>query len=103
MTREGALAACFARDFGNLLSAWPRSRQNVCLFRCLCKPVIECITGAPHGAYRILFAGGVEQLAQAPDMHIDRALVDIDVAAPDAVEQLLAAEYPPRMLQKKLQ
>src|SRR5258708_17390407 len=36
-------------------------------------------------------------------MHIDRALVDIDVAAPDAVEQLLAAEHPARMFQKKLQ
>ncbi len=31
-----------------------------------------------------------EDLAQAPDMHVDGALVDIDVAAPHAVEQLLA-------------
>src|SRR5437868_5274165 len=75
----------------------------VWLFRCLCEPVIEGIAGAPDGAYRILFAAGVELFAQAPDMHIDGALVDIDIAAPDAVEQLLAAEYPSRMLQKKFQ
>ena len=36
-------------------------------------------------------------------MHIDGALVDIDVAAPNAVEQLLTAEHPARMFQKKLQ
>ena len=40
----------------------------------------------------------IERLAQAPDMHVDRALVDIDVAAPDAVEQLLAGKHPPRPL-----
>ena len=75
----------------------------VWLFRGLCKPVIECITGAPDRAYWILFAGGVEQFAQAPDMHIDSTFVDIDIAALDAVEQLLAAEYPSRMFQKKFQ
>jgi hypothetical protein len=36
-------------------------------------------------------------------VHVHGALVDIDVAAPDAVEQLLAAEYPAGMLQEKLQ
>src|SRR5260370_29863511 len=64
---------------------------------------MERVAGAAHGADRILLAAGVEQFAQPPDMHIDRALVDIDVAAPDAVEQLLAAEHPARMFQKKLQ
>src|ERR1044072_1669802 len=35
-------------------------------------------------------AAAVECTAQSPDMHIDGTLVDVDVAAPDAVEQLLA-------------
>ena len=37
-------------------------------------------------------AAAVERLAQPADMHVHGALVDIDVAAPDAVEQLLARE-----------
>ena len=32
--------------------------------------------------------------AQAADMDVDGARLDIDVAAPDAVEQLLAREHP---------
>ena len=36
-------------------------------------------------------------------MNVDGALVDIDVTAPDAVEQLLAAENPAGVLEKKLQ
>src|ERR1700686_277924 len=67
------------------------------------KPVVERIAGAAHGADRILLAAGVEQFAQAPDMHIHGALVDIDIAAPYAVEQLLTAEHPARMLQEKFQ
>src|SRR6185436_18297172 len=67
------------------------------------KPVIQRITRAAHGADRVLLAAGVEQFAQAADMHVDGALVDIDVAPPDAVEQLLAAEDAAGMLQEKLQ
>src|SRR5882757_934342 len=67
------------------------------------EPIIQRIAGAAHGADRVLLAAGIEQFAQAADMHIDGALVDIDVAAPDAVEQLLAAEHPPRMLKEELQ
>ena len=55
----------------------------------LCETVVQRVAGAADGADRVLLAAGVEQLAQAADMHIDGALVDIDVAAPDAVEQLL--------------
>src|SRR6185295_267035 len=67
------------------------------------KPVIQRVAGAADGADRVLFAAGVEQFAQAADMHVDGSLVDIDVAAPDAVEQLLAAEHATGMLQEKLQ
>src|ERR1700722_2642286 len=67
------------------------------------KAVVERIAGAADGADRILLAAGVEQFAQAPDMHIHGALVDIDVAAPYAVEQLLAAEHAAGMLEKEFQ
>src|SRR5438067_3491623 len=67
------------------------------------EPVIQCIARAAHGADRVLFAAGIEQFAQAADVHVYGALVDIDVAAPDAVEQLLATEDAAGMLQEKLQ
>src|ERR1700760_2732531 len=65
--------------------------------------IVERVTRAAHGADRILLAARIEQLAQAADVHVDGALVDIDVAAPDAVEQLLAREHAARMLQEKLE
>ena len=67
------------------------------------EPVVERIAGAANGADRILLAARVEQLAQPPDMHVHGALIDIDVAAPDAVEQLLAAEDAAGMLEEKFQ
>src|SRR6476619_5688627 len=57
------------------------------------KPIVQRVAGAADGADRILLAAGVEQLAQAADMDVDGALVDIDVAAPDAVEQLFARKH----------
>src|SRR5271165_2141850 len=65
--------------------------------------VVERVAGAAHGADRILLAARVEQFAQPADMHVDGALVDVDVAAPDAVEQLLAREHAARMLQEELE
>jgi hypothetical protein len=44
------------------------------------------ISGAAHGADDILHVGEVQRLAQATDMDIDGAFVDIDVMTPDAVE-----------------
>src|SRR5688500_13038583 len=79
---------------------------QTCLRRALLhlpEPIIQRVAGAAHGADRVLLAAGVEQFAQAADMDVDGTLVDIDVAAPDAVEQLLAAEYAAGMLQEKLQ
>src|SRR5206468_3255063 len=67
------------------------------------KPVVQRISRAADGADRVLRAGSVEQLAQAADVDVDGTLVDVDVAAPHAVEQLLAAEHTPGMLEKKLQ
>src|SRR5688572_13930811 len=36
-------------------------------------------------------------------MHVDGALVDIDAAAPDAVEKLVAREHPARALHQELE
>src|SRR5206468_7357807 len=67
------------------------------------EPVIQGIARAAHGADRVLFATGIEQFAQTADVDVDGAFVDIDVAAPDAVEQLLTAEDAAGMLEEKLQ
>ena len=40
------------------------------------------IAGAAHGADRVGLAAAVERLAQAADMDVDGALVDVDVACP---------------------
>src|ERR1700724_309218 len=61
---------------------------------CFPKPIVERIAGAANGADRIDGVAAVERLAQAADMDVDGALVDIDVAAPHAIEQLLAGKYP---------
>src|SRR6202048_4991776 len=61
------------------------------------------VGGGAHGADWILFAPGIQQLAQASDVHVHGALVDVDIPPPDAVEQLLAAEHTARMLQEKFQ
>src|ERR1700722_14610796 len=60
----------------------------------LAEPIVERIAGAAYGADRIDGVAAVERLAQATDMDVDGALVDIDVAAPYPVEQLLAREHP---------
>ena len=51
------------------------------------------IARATHRAQRIIAASGHQRFAQAPHMHINRAAVDIDVAAPYPVKQLFAAEH----------
>lgn len=56
--------------------------------------LVEGIACAAHGADRVALAGPAEGLSQAADMDVDRALVEIGVAAPNAVEQLLAREHP---------
>src|SRR5690606_4168334 len=50
------------------------------------------VAGAADGADDVGHAPAVDRLAQPPDMHVDRALVDIDGLAPDVVEQLCARE-----------
>ena len=77
------------------------SGRQLRLRLCLGEAIIQRISRAADGADRILLAAGVEQFAQAADVDVDGALVDIDVAAPDAVEQLLAAEDAAGMFEKE--
>src|SRR5450756_2815435 len=65
--------------------------------------VVERIAGPAHGTDRVGHVAAIDRLAQPADMHVHGALVDIDIAAPDAVEQLLAREHPARALHQELQ
>ena len=48
-------------------------------------------------------AAPVERLAQAADVDVDGADLDVDVLAPDPVEQLLAARDPARALHQRVE
>ena len=50
----------------------------------------EAVPRAAHRVDQAVVAGRLERLAQAPDVHVDRALLDEHVVAPDMVEQLRA-------------
>src|ERR1700734_1512358 len=54
----------------------------------------KAIAGPAHGLYQPIIAVVVECLAQTPDMHVDRALLDVHIATPDPVEQLFTAIDP---------
>src|SRR5581483_3242624 len=71
--------------------------------RGLAEAIIQRIAGAAHGADRIGGLPTVERLAQTADMDIDGALVDVDVAAPDTIEQLRTGESPAGTLHEKFQ
>src|SRR6478672_11259191 len=62
--------------------------------------LVEGITHAADSADRIDLAATLQAFAQTSDMHIDGALVDIDVAPPDGIEELRAAIDPARALHK---
>ena len=50
---------------------WPRSAGSA-----VSKGLIEGIADAAHGADRVLLAASDQRLAQTPDLHVHRALVD---------------------------
>src|SRR5688572_911600 len=50
----------------------------------------EAVAGAAHRVDEAVVAGGLERLAQAPDVHVDRALLDEHVVAPHVIEELRA-------------
>src|SRR3954464_10871057 len=69
----------------------------------LSEAVVEGVAGAADGPDRIGLVAAVERLAQAADMDVDGALVDVDLAAPHAVEQLLAREHAARPLHQEFE
>src|SRR5262249_35088915 len=71
--------------------------------RAFAEPVVEGGAGAAHWADRVGSPPAIQTLAQSPDVYVDGALVDIDVAAPDAVEQLLAREHAAGALHQKFE
>src|SRR3569833_2176155 len=70
-----------------------RGEERKASTRDAAEAVVEGVARAAHGADRVGELAAVDRLAQAADVHVDRALVDIDIRTPDAVEQLLAREY----------
>src|ERR1700719_765709 len=76
----------------------PRRARKPNRSRALNDAVVEGVTGAANGADRVGGAAAIKRLAQASDMDVDGALVDVDVAAPDTIEQLLARKHPARVL-----
>src|SRR6185312_12317839 len=63
--------------------------------------LVEGVARTAHGADRI--AAAAESLAEPPDMDVDRALVDINVAAPDAVQHLGTGEDAAGRLHEELE
>src|SRR5580704_5136694 len=61
---------------------------------------VEGVAGSADGSDGVALAAPRERLAQAPDMDVDRAFVDLRRLAPHAVEELRAREHPARLLQK---
>src|SRR5258708_38661367 len=52
-------------------------------------PAVEGGASGAHGAHDVELARRVERFAQAPDMHVGGARLDIDGGAPDGGEDLL--------------
>src|ERR1700731_966786 len=81
----------------------PRRARKPNRSRALHEAVVEGVTGAANGADRGGGGAAIERFAQASDMDVDGALVDVDVPAPDTVEQLLARKHPARVLHQEFE
>src|SRR5215217_4444592 len=64
---------------------------------------VECVADGTDGAQQIPAAILVERLAQPPDVHVDRAHLDLGFVSPEAVEQLLARKHSCGIFQKMAQ
>jgi hypothetical protein len=60
------------------------------------KSFVEGVTRAANGADRFRAISDIEGFAQASDMDIDRTFIDIDIAAPYGIEELLSRIDPTR-------
>src|SRR6202043_3194152 len=59
--------------------------------------MVQSVAGRADRAHHIDGVVGVQRFAQAADVNIDSPRFDIDVMAPDRIQQLLAREDPPGM------
>src|SRR4029077_4295068 len=77
----------------------PTVNHHICVAGCIRAPSRaglstragrEAIARAAHGLHEAIVPEFLERLAQTANMHVDRAFFDVNVAAPDAVEELIA-------------
>src|SRR5215813_14163691 len=66
-------------------------------------PRLEAVAGAAHCTDRVRTPSAHQRLAQSADVHVNGALVNVDLIAPHAVEQLAAREHPPGRLHEELE
>ena len=52
-------------------------------------PDREAVAAASNGLNELMVTAGLEGFAKVADMHIDRPLADMNVSAPDEIEQLV--------------
>src|SRR5262249_45342551 len=78
-------------------------RQRGRRLRGLAEAIVERVASTADGADRVGLVAAIERLAQPPDMDVDGAFVDVDLAAPDAIEQLLAGEHTPGTFHQELE
>src|SRR5690348_7394018 len=71
--------------------------------RCLGGVAVEGVSRSADRADDIETATTIERFAQAADMDIDGAQLDLGIAAPHAIEQLLAREDTAGPLEEKAQ
>src|SRR5580658_9928623 len=86
-------------------------RRNVCDFRAwfqirpwsgwLDRLGVKRVPGRAHRTNEIKFRFPIDRLAQAADMHVHRARLDMNIRAPDRIQQFLAGKNPARMLHEK--
>src|ERR1700722_18356325 len=69
------------------------------LSRVFSEGFVEGVAGSAHGSDGIALAAARQRFSQAPDMDVDRALVDLRRLAPHAVQELRAREHPAGLLQ----
>ncbi len=61
------------------------------------------VAGAAHGLHQIFFSHRFKNLAQSADMHIDSAILDKNMIAPDTIEQLRASVHTFLIRHQKMQ
>ena len=75
---------------------FPELKRDVLLGLREAKCLVEGITSAANGADRVGAISDVERFAQASDMNVHGAFIDIDVAPPYRIEKLLTRIDAPR-------